>query len=159
VWIVPVILLLALVGLLAIVVMILRGAVDVVTPETWRTPSAGLRSLGLLAGGLALGMYAWGLLHVAGAWLDAADGGTSSSPPPPCRDHLDNERAKLVVGYDLDVIPPGFSCELTDGTSVEISAVPGYVTPATLVFGAGALTSLVVAGRLQSRTTVVRAAL
>ncbi|NYI77250.1 hypothetical protein [Nocardioides panzhihuensis] len=153
------ILLLALVGLLAIVVMILRGAVDVATPETWKVPGAALRALGLLAGGLALGTYAWGLLHVAGAWLDAADGGTSSSPPPPCRDHLDEARAIQVVGYDLDVVPPGFNCELTDGTSVEIPVVPGYITPAAMVLGAVALVGLGVSTRLQSRTAVAGAKL
>lgn len=153
------ILLLALVGLLTIVVMILRGAVDVATPETWNAPGGALRALGLLAGGLALGTYAWGLLHVAGVWLDAADGGTSSSPPPPCRDHLDEARAMQVVGYDLGVVPPGFSCELADGTSVEIPIVPGYITPATMVLGAVAITSLVVAGRRQSSTAVVPAEL
>ena len=146
--------LLALVGLLTIVVMILRGAVDVATPATWKVPGAALRALGLLAGGLALGTYAWGLVHVAGAWLDAADGGTSSSPPPPCRDHLDRARALQVVGYDLDVIPPGFSCELTDGTSVGIPIVPAYVTPAAMVLGAVALISLAASGRSQSRTAV-----
>lgn len=148
------IVLLALVGLLTIVVMILRGAVDVATPATWTVPGAALRAFGLLAGGLALGTYAWGLVHVAGAWLDAADGGTSSSPPPPCRDHLDKARALQVAGYDLDVIPPGFSCELTDGTSVEIPIVPGYVTPAVMVLGAVALISLAASGRSQSRTAV-----
>ncbi|WP_406021328.1 hypothetical protein OH802_19915 [Nocardioides sp. NBC_00850] len=146
------IVLLALVGLLTIVVMILRGAVDVATPATWTVPGAALRALGLLAGGLALGMYAWGLVHVAGAWLDAADGGTSSSPPPPCRDHLDKARALQVAGYDVDVIPPGFSCELTDGTSVEIPVVPAYVTPAVMALGAIAVVSLVASGRTQSRT-------
>jgi hypothetical protein len=152
VWIVPVIFLLALVGLLTIVVMILRGAVDVATPATWKVPGAALRALGLLAGGLALGTYAWGLFHVAGAWLDAADGGTSSSPPPPCRDHLDKARALQVAGYDLDAIPPGFSCELTDGTSVEIPVVPAYVTPAVMALGAIAVVSLVASSRTQSRT-------
>jgi hypothetical protein len=154
VWIVPVIVLLALVGLLTIVVMILRGAVDVATPATWKVPGAALRALGLLAGGLALGTYAWGLVHVVGAWLDAADGGTSSSPPPPCRDHLDKARALQVAGYDLDVIPPGFSCELVDGTSVEIPIVPPYVTPAVMVLGAVALISLAASGRSQSRAVV-----
>ncbi|MER7604793.1 hypothetical protein [Nocardioides sp. NPDC127503] len=153
-WIVPVIVLLALVGLLTIVVMILRGVVDVATPATWKVPGAALRALGLLAGGLALGTYAWGLVHVAGTWMDAADGGTSSSPPPPCRDHLDKARALQVSGYDLDVIPPGFSCELTDGTSVEIPVVPGYITPAVMVLGAVALISLAASGRAQSRTAV-----
>lgn len=149
------ILLLALVGLLSIVVMIARGAMDMATPETWKAPSAALRAVGLLAGGLALGTYAWGLLHVAGAWLDAADGGTSSSPPPPCRDHLDKERALQVVGYDLDLIPPAFSCELNDGTSAEIPIVPGYITPAVMVLGAIALVSLGASGRVQPRTAIV----
>lgn len=149
---VPVIGLLALVGVLAIAVMIMRGAVDMATPATWRVPGAASRALGLLAGGLALGTYAWGLVHVAGGWLEAEDGGTDSSPLRPCRDHLEEERALQVVGYDLDVIPPGFSCELSDGTSVEIPVVPAYVTPVVMVLGAAAVTSLVVSGRRQGRT-------
>ena len=155
-WMIPVILLLLLVGLFVVPVMILRGAVDVATPATWKVPGAALRALGLLAGGLALGTYGWGLVHVAGAWLDAADGGTSSSPPPPCRDHLERARALQVVGYDVDAVPPGFSCELIDGASVEIPVVPGYITPAVLVIGAVALVSLGASSRLRSRAEFVR---
>ena len=154
-WIVPVIGLLALVGLLAIVVMFLRGAVELATPATWKVPGATLRALGLLAGGLALGTYAWGLVHVVGGWLEAEDGGTDSAPLRPCRDHLERERALQVVGYDLDVLPPGFSCELVDGTSVDIPVVPAYVTPAVIVLGAIALASLAASGRSRSRTAVV----
>lgn len=149
---IPVIVILGLVGLLVIAVMILRGVLDAATPATWAVPGAGLRALGLLASGLALATYAWGLVHVLGGWMEAEDGGTDSAPMRPCRDHLEKERALQVVGYDLDVVPPGFSCELSDGTSVEIPVVPAYVTPTVIVLGAVGLAGLVVSGRRQPRT-------
>lgn len=105
------------------------------------------RTLAALLGACAAGLYTWGLLHVAGAVLAAADGGAGSSPLLPCRSPGQEERASHVVDYTVDYVPLRFVCETTGGGSYAAESVPGYVNPAVLGFalaaavcgGAGAL--------------------
>ncbi|MFI7352324.1 hypothetical protein ACIBTP_00070 [Streptomyces avidinii] len=107
----------------------------------WHRPTAAL------LGACAAGLYAWGLLHVAGAVLAAEDGGAGSSPLLPCRTPGQEERASHVVDYSVDYVPLRFVCETTGGGSYAAESVPGYVNPAVLglasaaaaCVGAGAL--------------------
>lgn len=61
-----------------------------------------LRGFATLAGLVALVVYTWGLLHLAGAILEAEDGGTGSAPLPPCRG---NEQVVHVVDYSVSYLP------------------------------------------------------
>ncbi|GAA2628215.1 MULTISPECIES: hypothetical protein [Streptomyces] len=101
------------------------------------------RTLAVLLGACAVGLYAWGLLHVAGAVLAAEDGGAGSSPILPCRTPGQDERASHVVDYTVDYVPLRFVCEMTGGGSYAAESVPGYVNPAVLGF---ALAAAVCAG-------------
>ncbi|MFF7054774.1 hypothetical protein ACFY94_41135 [Streptomyces griseorubiginosus] len=89
---------------------------------------AALLGFAALAGAATAALYAWGLLHVGGAVLEAEDGGADSSPILPCRD---DERAAHVVDYSVSFLPPDFVCETDDG-GYRAGEVPGYVTPAAL---------------------------
>ena len=82
-----------------------------------------------LAGAVTAAVYAWGLLHVGGAILEAEDGGADSSPIVPCRA---DERAAQVVDYTVSFVPLDFVCETGDGNSYRAGEVPGYVAPAAL---------------------------
>ncbi|KQW12917.1 hypothetical protein [Streptomyces sp. Root369] len=86
----------------------------------------GLRGFATLAGLVALVVYIWGLLHLAGAFLEAEDGGTGSAPLPPC---LGNEQAVHVVDYSLSFLPLSFDCEMKGGGSYAAAVIPGYVNP------------------------------
>ncbi|WP_405797378.1 hypothetical protein [Streptomyces sp. NBC_01506] len=90
-----------------------------------------LRSLTALLGGVAAALYTWGLIHVAGAVVEAEDGGTGSSPSPPCRS---SPQAVHVIGYTVDYIPLRFVCETTESGGFDAKSVPGYVNPAALGF-------------------------
>jgi hypothetical protein len=85
-----------------------------------------LRGFATLAGLVALAMYTWGLLHLAGAILDAEDGGTGSAPIPPCRG---NEQVVHVIDYSVSYFPLSFDCEMKGGGSYAAEAIPGYVNP------------------------------
>ncbi|MEV7560049.1 hypothetical protein, partial [Streptomyces sp. NPDC089795] len=74
-----------------------------------------LRPTAALLGACAAGVYAWGLLHVAGAVIAAADGGAGSSPPAPCRTPGLEERAAHVTDYGVDYVPLRFVCRTTGG--------------------------------------------
>ncbi|NEB04891.1 hypothetical protein [Streptomyces sp. SID13726] len=87
---------------------------------------SGLRGVAALAGAVAAAVYAWGLLHVGGAVLDAEDGGANSSPILPCRS---DERAAHVTDYSVSFIPLDFVCETNDGDSYPTDDVPAYITP------------------------------
>ncbi|MGW1490559.1 hypothetical protein [Streptomyces sp. NPDC002402] len=91
-----------------------------------------LRSLAAILGAVAAALYTWGLLHVAGAVLDAEDGGADSSPLRPCRTPGQWERALRVVDYTVDYVPLRFVCETKGGGSYAAESVPGYVNPAVL---------------------------
>ncbi|MDQ0910254.1 hypothetical protein QFZ22_006239 [Streptomyces canus] len=85
-----------------------------------------LRGFATLAGLVALVVYTWGLLHLAGSILEAEDGGTGSSPLPPCRG---NEQAVHVIDYSVGFFPLSFDCEMKDGGSYPAEVIPGYVNP------------------------------
>ncbi|MFI0511998.1 hypothetical protein RKD19_005102 [Streptomyces canus] len=88
-----------------------------------------LRGLAVSAGLVALAVYAWGLLHLAGAVLEAEDGGAGSAPLLPCRG---NAQAVHVSDYSVGFLPLSFDCELTGGGSYSAGAIPGYVNPVAL---------------------------
>ena len=94
-----------------------------------------LRGLAEAAAGATLLLYAWGMLHVASAVLDAEDGGTDSSPIRPCRTEGWAERqvnGAGVADYKVDYIPLRFVCETYDGGTYATDHVPGYLDPAVL---------------------------
>lgn len=91
-----------------------------------------LRSLAAILGAVAAALYTWGLLHVAGAVIDAEDGGADSSPLRPCRTPGQWERALHVVDYTVDYVPLRFVCETKGGGSYAAESVPGYVNPGVL---------------------------
>ncbi|MCH0538547.1 hypothetical protein I3F58_03020 [Streptomyces sp. MUM 203J] len=109
--------------------------------------SAGLRGAAGVLGGVAVGLYAWGLLHVGGAVLDAEDGGAWSSPLPPCRSAVPPERAAGVVDYGVGFAPLRFVCETRGGGGYDAEVVPGYVNGGTLAAGLAAGACAVGAGR------------
>ena len=85
-----------------------------------------LRGAATLAGLVALVVYVWGLLHLAGSVLEAEDGGTGSAPLPPCRG---NDQAVHVIDYSVSFLPLSFDCEMTGGGSYAAGVIPGYVNP------------------------------
>ncbi|MFF0084540.1 hypothetical protein ACFYR1_33210 [Streptomyces canus] len=85
-----------------------------------------LSGFATLAGLVALVMYTWGLLHLAGAFVEAEDGGTGSAPIPPCRG---NEQVERVIDYSVSWLPLSFDCEMKGGGSYPAEAIPGYVNP------------------------------
>lgn len=97
-----------------------------------------LRPTAALLGACAAGVYAWGLLHVAGAVIAAADGGAGSSPPAPCRTPGLEERAAHVTDYGVDYVPLRFVCRTTGGGGYAAASVPGYVNPVVLGFASAA---------------------
>ncbi|MFF4431549.1 hypothetical protein ACFYZ4_20545 [Streptomyces sp. NPDC001513] len=109
------------------------------------------RNVAALLGAVAAGLYTWGLLHVAGAVVEAEDGGASSSPLLPCRTPGQEERAAKVVDYSVDYVPLRFVCETTGGGSYAAESVPGYVNPAvaglTLAAAVCAVVPALVSGR------------
>ncbi|MFG1843526.1 hypothetical protein ACGFH8_34415 [Micromonospora sp. NPDC049175] len=93
-----------------------------------------LRAAALLAGAATVGVYAWGLLHLGYAVLQAEDGGAGSFPIAPCRE-AGPQRASQVDGYDVSYLPLRFECHLSGGGAYVTSTVPGYVNPGTVVLG------------------------
>ncbi|MET7947411.1 hypothetical protein [Micromonospora sp. NPDC005324] len=93
-----------------------------------------VRAAALLAGAGAVALYAWGLLHLGYAVLQAEDGGAGSAPVEPCRE-AGPQVASLVVGYDVSFLPLHFECRLSGGGYYVTSSVPGYVTPAAVALG------------------------
>ncbi|MGC4760847.1 hypothetical protein [Micromonospora trifolii] len=101
--------------------------------------SGRLRAAALLVGAGAVALYAWGLLNVGYAVLQAEDGGAGSAPVGPCRE-AGPQVASLVVGYDVNFLPLRFECRLTGGGAYVTSAVPGYVNQGTAGLGLVAAT-------------------
>ncbi|MEU9172185.1 hypothetical protein AB0D34_31085 [Streptomyces sp. NPDC048420] len=89
-------------------------------------PTRRLREFAILTGCAALAVYTWGLLHLAGAILEAEDGGTGSAPLPPCRG---NEQVVHVIDYSVSYLPLSFDCEMKDGGSYTAEVIPAYVNP------------------------------
>ncbi|MEU8155844.1 hypothetical protein AB0B94_19465 [Micromonospora sp. NPDC048986] len=106
--------------------------------------SGRLRTAALLLGAGAVAVYAWGLLHLGYAVMQAEDGGAGSAPVGPCR-QAGPQVASLVVGYDVSLLPLHFECRLSGGGAYVTSSVPGYVTPATVGLGLVAATCGVLA--------------
>ncbi|MEU8407498.1 hypothetical protein AB0C19_14995 [Micromonospora sp. NPDC048842] len=106
--------------------------------------SGRLRSAALLVGAGAIALYAWGLLNLGYAVLQAEDGGAGSAPVGPCRE-AGPPVASLVVDYDVTFLPLRFECRLSGGGSYVTSSVPGYVTPGTAGLGLVAATCGVLA--------------
>ncbi|MFG2751701.1 hypothetical protein OG264_01785 [Streptomyces xanthophaeus] len=96
--------------------------------------AARLRTAAALFGAVAVALYTWGLLFVAGDVLEAEDGGTDSSPVRPCRLPGEPERMLHVVDYTVDWVPLRFVCETKGSGSYSAQSVPGYVNPAALGF-------------------------
>ncbi len=99
--------------------------------------AAWLRTAGFASAAIAVGVYAWGLLHVTGAVVSAEDGGTNSIPIPPCRTPGWESRAEGITGYRVEYVPLRFVCE-TDDVGDYTTSVPGYVNPVFFLLGLGA---------------------
>ncbi|MER5993073.1 hypothetical protein [Streptomyces viridosporus] len=113
-----------------------------------------LRGTAALAGACALAVYTWGLLGIAGAWMEAEDGGTDSAPVRSCRTPGWLERSAAgveITGYRVSVVPLGFVCETSDGGSYDNGDVPGYVNPAALGLALAAAVCAVSAGYASER--------
>ncbi|QIJ66560.1 hypothetical protein G7Z13_13530 [Streptomyces sp. JB150] len=96
-----------------------------------------LRGAAAVAASVAFAVYGWGLLGLAGALMDAEDGGTGSAPVRPCQ-ASGWEQGAGVVGYDVTWVPLAFVCETSDGGSHGSGDVPAYVNPLVFVFGVAA---------------------
>jgi len=113
-----------------------------------------LRAGAILALGVAVGVYTWGMGHVLLAVMNAEDGGTGSSPLLPCRGEAAPEMVSQVVDYRVGWVPLRFQCLLSDGRSYTTSAVPWYVNPVAWTFGVAGVAGLVapaVSARRSSR--------
>ncbi|MFF0366960.1 MULTISPECIES: hypothetical protein [unclassified Micromonospora] len=128
-----VLLLAALGGAVTTVVLTVRGLVAVFR-RGGRSRPARLRAAALLVGAAAVAMYAWGLLHVGVAVMQAEDGGAGSFPIQPCRE-AGTQLASQVTGYGVSYLPLRFECHLDGGDTYVTSSVPGYVNPAAVALG------------------------
>ncbi|WP_235614539.1 hypothetical protein [Streptomyces ambofaciens] len=113
-----------------------------------RPPRAGapFRAVAAVAGAGAVLLYAWGALCVGFAVMQAEDGGTGSSPMPPCRSGVSPEQAGRVIDYEASLLPPRFRCETTDGGGYDSAEVPGYAGPGAAVLALTAVAGAVAAG-------------
>ncbi|MEU3182931.1 hypothetical protein ABZ707_01765 [Streptomyces sp. NPDC006923] len=113
-----------------------------------------LRSLSAVLGAVAIALYTWGLLHVAGAVASAEDGGTDSAPIRSCRTPGWQERtmADMITDYTVNYLPLQFVCETNDGKSYATGAVPGYVNPAVLGLALAAVVARAGAPEAEGRT-------
>lgn len=84
----------------------------------------------VVTGAALIALYAWGMLAVGFAVLDAEDGGVDSSPFRPCR--TPGWEGRDIVAYKADFLPVRFVCETSDGGSYVTESVPDYVNPGLL---------------------------
>ncbi|MFI8951296.1 hypothetical protein ACIGO6_32855 [Streptomyces sp. NPDC053750] len=119
------------------------GAPGVPAP---RRPGAPFRVVAAVAGGAAALLYAWGLVCVGFAVMEAEDGGTGSSPMRPCRTGVSPELSGRVIDYSVSYLPLRFSCETVDGEAYDSADIPGYVNPGVAVLALTAVASAVGAG-------------
>ncbi|GCB48992.1 hypothetical protein [Streptomyces sp. NL15-2K] len=108
-----------------------------------------LRGFASISGAGAVAVYAWGLLGVAGAIMEAEDGGTDSAPNRACRTSgwLERERSgDGIVDYSVSWAPLDYVCETKGGGSYTTDDVPGYVNPAVVGFGLAAAGCAISAG-------------
>ncbi|MER5664056.1 hypothetical protein [Streptomyces mirabilis] len=113
-----------------------------------------LRGLAYVVAAGAAVMYAWGMLYVAGAALDAEDGGADSSPIRPCRTGV-RERDYWIDDYHVWWVPVRFVCHRSDGTTYD-REVPGYVNPALAGLTVGAVALAVSARSISARSASAR---
>jgi hypothetical protein len=109
-------------------------------------PHAPFRVVAKVAAGAAALLYAWGLVCVGFAVMEAEDGGTGSAPPRPCRAGAPPELAVRVVDHSVSYLPLGFRCETADGDGYDSADIPGYLNPGVAVLALTAVASAVVAG-------------
>lgn len=88
--------------------------------------TAGLRTGGLMAAACAVGMYTWGVLHLA--VLD------ESGQADACHEALNGRK---LVAYEAAYLPPTFECVAGNGKTYDV-AVPGYVAPVSGLLGVSA---------------------
>ncbi|MBG0851862.1 hypothetical protein I2W78_08395 [Streptomyces spinoverrucosus] len=87
------------------------------------------RALAAFAGAAAAALYAWGALHVLGAYVEVEDGGTGSAPIRPCLAAGGPQKAAVTLRADVQVVPIRLVCHTKTGESYA-AGVPGYVNPA-----------------------------
>ncbi len=105
---------------------------------------AWLRTAGFAQAAIAVGVYAWGLLHVTGAVMSAEDGGTDSVPIQPCRTPGWEHWGEGIAGYRVEYVPLRFVCE-SDDIGDYTTSVPGHVNPVSFLLGLGAAVCITVA--------------
>ncbi|MGW0814973.1 hypothetical protein ACWD00_17225 [Streptomyces viridiviolaceus] len=112
------------------------------------SPRAGapLRVVAAVAGAAAALLYAWGVLCVGFAVMEAEDGGAGSAPLMPCRTGVPPELSGRVVDYSVSYLPLRFRCETADGDGYASADIPGHVNPGVAVLALTAVASAVVAG-------------
>ncbi|MCF6524240.1 hypothetical protein [Streptomyces sp. JJ36] len=110
-----------------------------------------LRAGAAFAGAVATAVYLWGTLYVAGAVLEAEDGGAGSAPLPPCRIAGREEEVGHVIDYTVDFVPLRFFCETSDGGGYATHDVPGYVNPAAASLALTAASLAIAAGFASER--------
>ncbi|USQ88873.1 hypothetical protein NFX46_37085 [Streptomyces phaeoluteigriseus] len=91
-----------------------------------------LRSTAALVAAVASLLYTWGLLHLVGAAVEAAEGGTDSAPLSDCVAPGQEERASTVVDHTVSYVPLRLVCETSGGGDFTSDTVPGYVNPGVL---------------------------
>ncbi|MER7055899.1 MULTISPECIES: hypothetical protein [unclassified Streptomyces] len=123
-----------------------EGAVPTSPGAAPARAGAGFRALAGCAGAGAALLYVWGALCVAGAVIQAEDGGTGSAPLPPCRTSEHPELSGRIVDYSVSYLPLRFDCETADGDGYASDDVPGYVNPGIAVLALTAAGSAVAAG-------------
>ncbi|MFE4823794.1 hypothetical protein ACFRFU_47015 [Streptomyces sp. NPDC056704] len=145
--------------LLAVLVAVVSGVVFLGRglASVWRGGLArSLRGLAYVVAAGAAVMYAWGMLYVAGAALEADDGGADSSPIRPCRTGV-QERDYWIDDYHVWWVPVRFVCHRSDGTTYD-REVPGYVNPALAGLTVSAVALAVSARSISSRSVSARSA-
>ncbi|MFE1988566.1 hypothetical protein [Streptomyces mirabilis] len=143
-------LLVVLVAVVSGVVFLGRGLACV-----WRGGLArSLRGLAYVVAAGAAVMYAWGMLYVAGAALEAEDGGADSSPIRPCRTGV-RERDYWIDDYHVWWVPVRFVCHRSDGSTYD-REVPGYVNPALAGLAGSAVALAVSALAVSARSASAR---
>ncbi|MFD5265462.1 hypothetical protein [Streptomyces sp. NPDC058335] len=113
-----------------------------------------LRGAAALVAAVASLLYTWGLLHLVGAVVEAAEDGTESAPLSDCVPSGQEERASTVVDYTVSYVPLRFVCETSDGGSYTSDTVPDYVNPGVLVLGLTAAGVALTIRKYPPRSTV-----
>ncbi|MEV5983921.1 hypothetical protein AB0L85_02765 [Streptomyces sp. NPDC052051] len=117
---------LGLAGVVSTIWLAARAAVLLVRAGKQRTLQTLLKATAGLAWMCAVGVYAWGVLHLM--LLD------ESSQAQACSDRLGLEQARSIEGYGYSFAPLRFVCRVAGGQIYD-AVVPGYVNPATALLG------------------------